>query len=74
MLRFIGLVVLTIQAPDATVVLQAGVRGPAISATGRLAFELNGDLWVADMPHAADEKNPHDYTFEVWERKGAGSG
>ncbi len=24
--------------------------------------------------HAADEKNPHDYTFEVWERKGAGSG
>ena len=50
MLRFIGLVVLAIQAPDTTVVLQAGVRSPAFSATGRLAFELNGDLWVADLP------------------------
>ena len=51
MLRVIGLVVLAIQAPDTTVVLQAGVRSPAFSATGRLAFELNGDLWVGDMPH-----------------------
>ena len=24
--------------------------------------------------HAADEKNLHDYTFEVWERKGEGRG
>lgn len=50
MLRAIGLVVLAIQGPDTTVVLQAGVRSPAFSDTGRLVFELKGDLWVADIP------------------------
>ena len=50
MLRAIGLVVLAIQGPDTTVVLQAGVRSPAFSDTGRRVFELKGDLWVADIP------------------------
>jgi len=47
MLHILGLIALTIQSPD-TVILDAGVRSPVFSVAGRLAFELNGDLWVTE--------------------------
>ena len=50
MLRLLGVITLAIQSPDSTVILDAGVRSPVFSVEGRLAFELNGDLWVADLP------------------------
>ncbi|MCZ6857944.1 MAG: gamma-glutamyltransferase [Gemmatimonadetes bacterium] len=56
MLRILGLLTLAIQTPDSTIILDGGVRGPAFSATGRLAFELNGDLWVADLPRDMTSK------------------
>ncbi len=43
------LIALTIQTPESTVVLRVGVRSPAYSSSGRLAFELRGDLWVMDL-------------------------
>ena len=36
------------QQADSFAVLQSGVRDPAISPTGRVVFELEGDLWVSD--------------------------
>ena len=56
MLRILGLLTLAIQTPDSTIILDGGVRGPVFSATGRLAFELNGDLWVADLPRDMTSK------------------
>jgi gamma-glutamyltranspeptidase len=50
MLRFIGLIALAIQTPDSAFVLQNGIRSPAFGPQGRLVFEMNGDLWIADLP------------------------
>ena len=41
---------------------------------GNVRFpEFTEEEWElrSSEQHAADEKNPHDYTFEVWERRGA---
>lgn len=50
----IGLMVLGVQEADDMMVLQAGVRSPAFSSDGRLAIELRGDLWIAELPHGVE--------------------
>ncbi|MHC4066341.1 MAG: gamma-glutamyltransferase [Planctomycetota bacterium] len=42
------LFIFTVQAPDTNAVLQAAVRSPTFSPTGRLAVEINGNLWMAE--------------------------
>ncbi len=44
---------------------------------GNVRFpEFTEEEWElrSSVRHAADEKNPHDYTFEVWGRRGEGRG
>ncbi len=41
-----ALLALATQSPDSNVIFRAGVRNPIYSSTGRLAFELKGDLWI----------------------------
>ncbi len=50
----IGLIAVGVQVPGTMVTLQSGVRSPASSSDGRLAFELRGDLWIADLPNGVE--------------------
>ncbi len=37
------------QEPGTVVLAQRGIRNPALSPAGRIVYELDGDLWVADV-------------------------
>ncbi|MFQ5704684.1 MAG: gamma-glutamyltransferase [Gemmatimonadales bacterium] len=43
-----ALLILGVQSSDSSIILKTGVRTPAYSPTGRLALEINGDLWLRE--------------------------
>lgn len=49
MSSLIALLALAVQVGDSALGSAESVRGIAFSAQGRLAFEVSGDLWVADL-------------------------
>ncbi len=57
---FMAILLFALQAQDTTAVLQAAVRSPSFSPGGRLAFEINGDLWVAELAqqNGSDDGSP----------------
>jgi gamma-glutamyltranspeptidase/glutathione hydrolase len=45
---FLALATLVPQQSDTMVLVQSGVRDPAFSPSGRVIYELDGDLWVSN--------------------------
>jgi len=64
------------QQTDSSSLIQSGIRNPAFSASGRMVYELEGDLWVVQLGQTSAARPAFEAPMQVtsgpdWDREPA---